>query len=58
MTVTILNSPITTKILPPAETSLFLRALNWLAECDRRYRETVKLQSLPPERLIDMGIIR
>lgn len=58
MTMTTQNSPITTKILPPAETSLFLRALNWLVECDGRYRETAKLQSLPLERQIDMDILR
>ena len=58
MTMTTSISPTTTKILPPAETSLFLRALNWLAEFDRRHRETAKLQSLPPELMIDMDIIR
>lgn len=42
MTVTNLIAPNPTFILPATKTSLPLRALNWLAEIDRRYRETAK----------------
>lgn len=48
--------PIATTKLPRAKKTLPLRALNWIAERDRRYREHAKLLRLPSERLIDMGI--
>lgn len=48
--------PVTTKIGLSAKTPLFLRALNWLANCERRCRETVEMQSQSPERLNDTGI--
>ena len=38
--------------------SFLLRALNWLAERDRRYRDARALRSMPDERLEDMGIDR
>jgi len=53
-----LNAPTATITLLPVKTSLPLRALKWLAEIDKRYRDIAKLRSLPSERLIDMGIIR
>ncbi len=58
MTVSNSIAPIATLTLPPVKTSLLLRALNRLAELDRQYREASKLQGLPSERLIDMGISR
>lgn len=56
MTMTNLIAQNATFTLPPAKNSLPLRVLNWLAEFDRRYRETVKLKNMSPERLIDMSI--
>jgi len=38
--------------------SFLLRALNWLAERDRHYRDARTLRSMPDERLEDMGIDR
>ncbi len=58
MTVSNSITPTAKMKLSPAKTSLLLRALNWLAELDRQYREASKLQGLPSERLVDMGINR
>lgn len=40
----------------PAKGNIFLRALNAIAELERRYREAEKLRNMPDERLADMGI--
>ncbi len=42
----------------PRKAPFFLRALNWLAERDRSYREAQKLRNMPSERLDDMGMTR
>ena len=43
---------------PRSNASWALRALNWLAERDRRYREAQKLRRMPGERLDDVGLTR
>jgi uncharacterized protein YjiS (DUF1127 family) len=41
-----------------SSTPILLRALNWLAARDRRYRDAQKLRHMPDERLLDMGLTR
>lgn len=40
------------------QTPIWLTALNWLVEKDRRYREAQTLKTMPYERLDDMGLTR
>lgn len=39
-------------------TSIWLRALNWVADRDAAYRASHKLRNMSDERLEDMGITR
>lgn len=55
MTIASINTAIVAK---PRQTALVLRILNWLATRDAAYRQNVKLQGLPQERLDDMGMTR
>ena len=41
-----------------SDTPILLRALNWLAARDRRYRDAQKLRHMPDERLLDVGLTR
>jgi len=52
------SQPRVKKNIAGPRTSIIIRALNWLAERDRGYREAIKLRQMPKERLDDMGITR